>query len=367
MTESRASTDPSYDCVATSRQQAGSPAAAHGHDHGHAHSHAGDDHGHDHAHGQAFDRGAQVHQREGANARVTGALRAALIMTSVFMVAEVVGGVVSNSLALLADAGHMLTDVGALAFSLFVAWLARQPATPKRTYGYLRFEILAALLNGATLLAVSAWIIWEAIGRLRNPEVVETGVMFFVALAGLIVNIISARMLHGSADHSLNVRGAYLHVLSDLLGSVAAIVAAILARYLGWSLADPVASILMTALIVRGSWKLVRESVDILLDPLSYRCVRRPAETRIDRGRRIGARPARLDAHVRRRGDERPRRGAGSRRAPEGPRGHDGAGRRDGHQSHDDTAGKEGTRRLPAGARYDVVFLHPASRLKHLA
>jgi cobalt-zinc-cadmium efflux system protein len=259
-------TDPSYDCVATSRQQAGSPGAAHGH--GHAHGHAGHDHGHAHSHadGQAFDRGAQVHQREGAHARVTGALRAALIMTSVFMVAEVVGGVVSNSLALLADAGHMLTDVGALAFSLFVAWLARQPATPKRTYGYLRFEILAALLNGATLLAVSAWIIWEAIGRLRSPEAVDTGVMFFVALAGLIVNIISARMLHGSADHSLNVRGAYLHVLSDLLGSVAAIVAALLSRYLGWGLADPVASILMTALIVRGSWKLVRESVDILLE-----------------------------------------------------------------------------------------------------
>jgi cobalt-zinc-cadmium efflux system protein len=255
-----ASTDPSYDCVATSRQQAGTSPGAHGH----GHSHGAHDHGHDH--GQAFDRGAQVHQREGANARVTGALRAALIMTSVFMVAEVVGGVMSNSLALLADAGHMLTDVGALAFSLFVAWLARQPATPKRTYGYLRFEILAALLNGATLLAVSAWIIWEAIGRLRNPEVVDTGVMFFVAVAGLIVNIISARMLHGSADHSLNVRGAYLHVLSDLLGSVAAIVAAILSRYLGWGLADPVASILMTALIVRGSWKLVRESVDILLE-----------------------------------------------------------------------------------------------------
>jgi cobalt-zinc-cadmium efflux system protein len=261
MTESRASTDPSYDCVATSRQQAASPGA-----HGHGHSHDGHDHGHSHAHGQAFDRGAQVHQREGANARVTGALRAALIMTSLFMVAEVVGGLVSNSLALLADAGHMLTDVGALAFSLFVAWLARQPATPKRTYGYLRFEILAALLNGATLLAVSAWIIWEAIGRLRNPEVVDTGVMFFVALGGLVVNILSARMLHGSAGHSLNVRGAYLHVLSDLLGSVAAIAAALLARYFGWAIADPIASILMTALIVRGSWKLVRESVDILLE-----------------------------------------------------------------------------------------------------
>jgi cobalt-zinc-cadmium efflux system protein len=266
MTESRASTEASYDCVATSRQQDPAPGAhdaAHGHAHGHGHHHS---HGHSHAHGQAFDKGAQVHSREGANARVTGALRTALILTSAFMVAEVVGGLMSNSLALLADAGHMLTDVGALAFSLFVSWLARQPATPKRTYGYLRFEILAALLNGATLLAVSAAIIWEAIGRLSAPEPIATGVMLWVAVAGLIVNIISARLLHGSADHSLNVRGAYLHVISDLLGSVAAIAAALLVRYFGWAIADPIASILMTALIVRGSWKLVRESVDILLE-----------------------------------------------------------------------------------------------------
>lgn len=251
MSDSRASTDKSYDCAATSRQHL-----------------TADDHGHTrgHRHGQAFDRGAHVHHREQADAGVSRALRIALILTSIFLVAEVIGGIASNSLALLADAGHMLTDVGALAFSLFVAWLARQPATPRRTYGYLRFEILAALLNGAALLAVSALIIWEAIGRLRAPEPVETGVMFFVAVGGLVVNIVAARLLHGSAEHSLNVRGAYLHVLSDLLGSVAAIAAALCARYLGWMIADPVASILMTALIVRGSWKLVRESVDILLE-----------------------------------------------------------------------------------------------------
>lgn len=260
MNESRDNTGASYDCAATGRQQDGRTI---GHDAAHGHAHG---HGHEHAHGQTFDRGAQVHSREGANSRVTGALRAALILTSVFMVAEVVGGLFSNSLALLADAGHMLTDVGALAFSLFVTWLARQPATPKRTYGYLRFEILAALLNGATLLAVSAAIIWEAVGRLGNPVPISTGVMFSVAVAGLVVNIISARLLHGSADHSLNVRGAYLHVLSDLLGSVAAIVAALLVRYFGWFIADPIASILMTVLIVRGGWKLVRESVDILLE-----------------------------------------------------------------------------------------------------
>ncbi len=258
MSATRSNTRGSYDCVTAGRQHERAPSDA-----GHAHAH---EHGHDHGHGaEPFDHGAHIHSRtDGGD--VSAALRAALIITSVFLVAEVIGGLVSNSLALLADAGHMLTDVGALAFSLFVAWLARQPATPKRTYGYLRFEILAALLNGAGLLAVSAAIIWEAIGRLRNPEPVETGVMLVVATGGLIVNIIAVRLLHGSASHSLNVRGAYLHVMSDLLGSVAAIAAALLMRYKGWALADPVASILMTALIVRGSWKLVRESVDILLE-----------------------------------------------------------------------------------------------------
>jgi cobalt-zinc-cadmium efflux system protein len=268
MIESRSSTDTNYR-PAPMRRHHGlplPPGAVRGH-RGHAHGDPA------HAHGggltpgrRAFDHGAHVHHRDETHGDASGALRGALVMTSVFLVAEVVGGLMSNSLALLADAGHMLTDVGALAFSLFVAWLSRQPATPRRTYGYLRFEILAALLNGATLLAVSAAIIWEAIGRLRAPPPVETGVMLIVATGGLVVNVISAKLLHGSAGHSLNVRGAYLHVLSDLLGSVAAVGAALLARYLGWTIADPVASILMTALIVRGSWKLVRESVDILLE-----------------------------------------------------------------------------------------------------
>lgn len=252
----RSSIDASYDCVTASRQQDSARIAA-----------AHDADGHDKVSGGLpFDHGAHVHWRDGDTPDASGALRAALIITSIFLVAEVIGGLVSNSLALLADAGHMLTDVGALAFSLFVAWLARQPATPRRTYGYLRFEILAAFLNGAVLLVVSAAIIWEAAGRIRNPEPVETGVMLIVAIGGLIVNVIAVRLLHGSASHSLNVRGAYLHVVSDLLGSVAAITAALLMRYFGWALADPIASILMTALIIRGSWKLVRESVDILLE-----------------------------------------------------------------------------------------------------
>ncbi len=172
----------------------------------------------------------------------------------------------SNSLTLLADAGHMFTDVGALAFSLFVVWLAKQPATSTKTYGYLRWEILAALLNGAVLLAVSAAIVVEAIQRLRTPEPVVTGLMFWVGVAGIVVNAISAKLLHGGSGHSLNVRAAYLHVLSDLLGSAAAVVAALFIRYKGWTIADPIASIVMTLLIARSSWSLVRESVDVLLE-----------------------------------------------------------------------------------------------------
>lgn len=180
--------------------------------------------------------------------------------------AEVVGGFLTNSLALLADAGHMLTDVAALALSLFIAWFSRQPAAPEKTYGYLRWEILAAFLNGATLLVVSGIIIVEAVGRLSHPESIATGLMITVAAGGLVVNALCAWILQPLHQHSLNARGAYLHVLGDLLGSVGTVGAGLLVRYSGWQAADPVASILVTLLIVRSSWHLVRESVDVLLE-----------------------------------------------------------------------------------------------------
>jgi cobalt-zinc-cadmium efflux system protein len=208
--------------------------------------HAGD---HDHAH-----------------ATTTRALRWALGLTATLFMVEVVGGYLSNSLALLADAGHMLTDVGALGLSLFVAWFSRQPASPRRTYGYLRWEILAAFLNGAALLLISAAIVWEAFARLRAPEPLASGTMLGVAIAGLVVNLISARLLHGGSHASLNVRGAYLHVLGDLLGSVGTVAAALIVGATGWLAADPVASMVTTLLIVRGAWRLVRESVDVLLE-----------------------------------------------------------------------------------------------------
>jgi cobalt-zinc-cadmium efflux system protein len=178
---------------------------------------------------------------------------------------EVIGGLLSNSLALIADAGHMLTDVAALALSLFVAWFTRQPTTPQKSYGYLRWEILAAFLNGSALLLISAWIIVESIVRIRTPEPIG-GLMLWVAVAGLIINVISARILHGGSHDNMNVRGAYLHVLGDLLGSVGVVIAAVIIRYTGWLVADPIASFVTMALIIRGAWSLVRESVDILLE-----------------------------------------------------------------------------------------------------
>jgi cobalt-zinc-cadmium efflux system protein len=190
----------------------------------------------------------------------------ALVLTALVLGAEGIGGWLSNSLALLADAGHVLTDAGALGLSLFVAWLARQPGSSAKTYGYLRWEILAALINGATLLGISVWIVIEAIMRFRTPEPIGGTVMFDVSLLGLIVNGVTVALLHGVRDGSLNVRGAYLHVLGDLLASLGTVGAAILIKYTGWLAADPIASLVTTLLIVFGAWRLVRESVDVLLE-----------------------------------------------------------------------------------------------------
>jgi cobalt-zinc-cadmium efflux system protein len=232
-------------------------------------------HSHPHAHGthsHTDGPGAQAHGHpagadgEGPSRRIVHRLRWALAITAIFLIAEVVGGILSNSLALLADAGHMLTDVAALALSLFVAWFSRQPGTPQKTFGYLRWEILAAFLNGATLLVISGWIAWEALARLRAPEPVVGELMLAVSVGGLVVNLVAAWLLHATSGESLNVRGAYLHVLSDLLGSVGTVTAALLVSFTGWAQADPIVSLLTVMLIVRGAWALVRESVDVLLE-----------------------------------------------------------------------------------------------------
>lgn len=219
-------------------------------------------HVHNHAAGHGGN-GSHAHFGAGEDVR---RLRLALVFTSALLAAEVVGGFLANSLALLADAGHMLADVGALALSLFTAWFCRQPHTPAKTYGYLRWEILAAFINGAALLLVSFVIVWESVQRLRTPEPVAGGLMLAVAALGLAVNVGAAFILRPLSVASLNVRGAYLHVLSDMLASVGTVAAALVISLTGWLPADALASLLTTALIMRGAWRLVRESVDVLLE-----------------------------------------------------------------------------------------------------
>jgi cobalt-zinc-cadmium efflux system protein len=184
----------------------------------------------------------------------------------VFMVIEAIGGWLSGSLALLADAGHMLTDVGALGLSLLSAWIALRPASESKTYGYQRWEILAALINGAALFGIAAWVILEAIQRIQHPEPIRAQLFLVVAAGGLLVNLISLRILHRMKEANLNTRGAYLHVLGDALGSVGALGAAAVIMLTGWTLADPIISIGLALLILIGAWRLLRESTDILLE-----------------------------------------------------------------------------------------------------
>jgi cobalt-zinc-cadmium efflux system protein len=195
-------------------------------------------------------------------------LAIALGISLTFLVIEVIGGLVTGSLALLADAGHMATNVAALALSLGAIWLASRPATPERSFGFQRAEILAAFINAATLVAVSLFIFWEAFNRLGEPPEVDSGPMLLVAVAVLLANAICAWVLArgGGHAHNLNARGAFLHVVGDLLGSVGAIVAALVMLSTGWYLADPILSAVIGGLILWSSWKLLRESVDVLLE-----------------------------------------------------------------------------------------------------
>ena len=195
-----------------------------------------------------------------------GRLLLVLVLTATFMVIEAVGGWISGSLALLADAGHMLTDVAAIGLSLVTAVIGSRPADQFKTYGYRRWEILAAFVNGAALFGIALWVVVEALRRLGNPVPIRPGILLGVAGAGLVVNLIALRILHAAHDHNLNTRGAYLHIMGDLLGSVAAIVAGGVIWLTGWTPADPILSIGVAVLILIGGWRLVRESTDILLE-----------------------------------------------------------------------------------------------------
>jgi cobalt-zinc-cadmium efflux system protein len=206
--------------------------------------------------------------RHGENARKGNrrALAVVLALTAGFTVVEIIGGLLTGSLALLADAGHMLSDNLSLGIALFAAWLAGKPATPEKSFGYRRAEILAALVNGMTLVAISLWIFVEAYSRLREPTEVLGAPMLAVASLGLLVNVVGAIVLYRSGGENLNVEGAMRHVIADALGSLGAIAAAVVIILTGWRYADPLISIAIGFLILGSSWKLLRDSTNILLE-----------------------------------------------------------------------------------------------------
>jgi len=196
----------------------------------------------------------------------TRALKIALVITAVFMIVEFAGGLWTNSLALTADAGHMLTDVAALGLSLFAAWFIRRPATPEKTFGYFRVEILAALLNGVFLVGIAILVFYESYVRFLQPQAIRTTEMIFIGTLGLIANLASASVLHASHTQNLNIRGAFLHVLGDILGSIAVICAGVAIAVWGLFWADPGVSAFVSVLILLSAWRLVRDSVLILLE-----------------------------------------------------------------------------------------------------
>jgi cobalt-zinc-cadmium efflux system protein len=212
---------------------------AHGHSHGHSHGHA--------------DAG-------------TRALGWTLVLLAAYTVAEVAGGLATDSLALLADAGHMLSDVLALLLALGAIWLARRPATPDRSFGYRRAEIIAAFLNGLLLVLVAGWILFEAMRRLSDPPDVLGEWMLVVAVGGLVVNLAAFAILARSGRESLNVEAALRHVLADVLGSVGVIAASLVILTTGWELADPIVSAVIALLILASAWGVIRDSGHILLE-----------------------------------------------------------------------------------------------------
>ncbi len=207
-------------------------------------------HGHDHDH------------RSGSRR----ALAWTLGLNASFMVVEFLGGWLSGSLALISDAGHMLTDVLAIGLSLLAIKFASAPANGRKTYGFYRLEILAALANGVTLILLSGYIFYEAWQRFRSPAEIKSGLMIGVAMAGLAVNLAGFFILRASSRHSLNVRGAFLHVVGDLLSSAAVVAGGLVIHFTGWSVVDPALSVLIGLVILKGAYDLVRESVDILLE-----------------------------------------------------------------------------------------------------
>ncbi len=227
-----------------------------GHNHDHDHDHASDhDHGHHDGHNHKPVVTADNERR----------IRFVFLLTAGYALIQVIGGMFSGSLALIADSGHMFSDAASLLLALFAYRIARRPADGKRTYGFHRVRVLAALANGATLLLLVAWITWEAIARISAPTGVLAGPMLLVAVIGLFVNLAAAWILWSGNRGDGNLRGAFLHVIGDLLGSVGAIAAAVGIMLTGWTILDPILSVLVALLVVRSAWGLSRDSVYVLL------------------------------------------------------------------------------------------------------
>lgn len=205
------------------------------------------------------------HDHGGGQIKFEKPLWIAFALTATFLVVEVVGAFLSNSLALLSDAAHMGTDVIALAISLFAVRMSRRPADAKRTYGYARMEAIGALINGALLFAVAAYVLWEAYGRFFAPPAVATNAMLTVASIGLLVNLISMRLLKAGAGENLNMKGAYLEVWSDMLGSVGVIIGALVIKFTGWTVVDPIIAVLIGLWVLPRTWVLLKQSSHILM------------------------------------------------------------------------------------------------------
>jgi cobalt-zinc-cadmium efflux system protein len=222
----------------------------------HTHHHH-DHHGHSHHHSHDLARQGNIK-----------GLKIALAITLAIMLLEFFGGLLTNSLALISDSGHMLSDSSSLVLSLIAFWLAAKPVSPEKTYGFHRFEILAALFNGVTLFVIAVFIVWEAFGRFFNPPAVASGSMILIAAIGLLANLASAFILmrKGDVKHNVNLKSAYLHVLGDALGSVGAVAAGLLMYLFGWYVSDPIISVLVALLIIRSTWGVISQTVHILME-----------------------------------------------------------------------------------------------------
>ncbi|CAH1200303.1 Cadmium, cobalt and zinc/H(+)-K(+) antiporter [Paenibacillus allorhizoplanae] len=243
-----------------------------GHDHGEAKHHEAENHGqhhdHHHDHGHHHHGHGHHHGHHHGHSGNKQGLLIALGITAGIMVLEFVGGLWTNSLALLSDSGHMLSDAGALALSLLALWFTAKPSSARLSFGFHRIEILAALFNAVTLFVIAGLIIWEAIERFLHPTAVASGSMMIIACIGLIANLLSAwsLMRKGDVHGNLNLRSAYLHILGDALGSVGAIIAGAVMLLFGWYAADPIISIIVSLLILRGAWGVLKSTLHILME-----------------------------------------------------------------------------------------------------